>query len=316
LKVIFFGSSSFSIPFLDSIHNSDNKITLVVSGPEKSRGRGRQKSANPVKNAAEELGLDTLEFDDFGRSVIEHIIKTDHDYLVLVSFGKILPPEFVDLIKDKTINLHPSLLPRYRGPSPIISALLNGDNKTGVSLIKMSIKVDEGDIYMQKDIEIEDNDNNDILEQKVIFTGTAMLLDLLELLKKGKVKTFPQQSTGVSYTKLFTKSDLELDWKKTASELFNKIRAFSTSPGCFTSWKGKNIKILAAEKDINVNSKSSLNTAGGEIISADRSGLIIGCGDGKPISVLTLQPPGKKAMSYKDFINGYRIKSGDFFGQD
>ena len=313
MRVIFFGSSSFSIPFLDSIYNSGNEITLVVTGSVRERGRGRKKSSNPVKIAAEKAGLCTVEIDSFDEPLIDRIIKTDHDYLVLVSFGKILPAKLIDLLEDRTINVHPSLLPCYRGPSPIIAALLNGDKKTGVSLIKISRRIDEGDIYMQREIIIGDNDNRDILEQKVIDTGTAMLLELLDLLKKGEIRAHPQKRAGVSYTKLFKKTDLRIDWQMTEFEIFNRIRAFSTKPGCFTSWDGRDIKILAASRIINTNKPDSKGPAGGKIITADRSGLFVGCGDGRPISILTLQPPGAKAMSYRDFINGYKIKPGEYF---
>ncbi len=314
MKIIFFGSSPFSIPFLNSIHDSSNKITLVVTRIEKGRGRGRKKTSNPVKAAAESRGIEVMEIDDFTRSEVDRILRIEHDYVVLVSFGKILPAVLVDSIVDKTINLHPSLLPRYRGPSPIITALLNGDDKTGISLIKISRNMDEGDIYIQESIVIDEQDNKDILEKKIIDKGISMLLELLDLLKKSKVKTYPQKSTGVSYTRLFTKKDLELEWKRSSSEIFNQIRAFSVSPGCFTFWKGKSLKILEAVKNIDIKNYKSQDLAGGEVIAADKNGLIVGCGDKRPISILTLQPQNKKVISYEDFINGYRIKTGDRFG--
>ena len=149
MKIIFFGSSPFSIPFLNSIHDSSNEITLVVTRTEKGRGRGRKKTPNPVKVTAASDGIEVLEIDDFSRSSVDHILSIEYDFVVLVSFGKILPAMLIDCIKDKTINVHPSLLPKYRGPSPIITALLNGDNKTGISLIRISRNMDEGDIYTE-----------------------------------------------------------------------------------------------------------------------------------------------------------------------
>ncbi len=313
MKVIFFGSSDFSIPFLKSILNSKHRIVLVVTGTEQARGRGRRKTPNPVKVFAEDSGLCFFEVESLDSSKTNRILSERFDYLVLVSFGKILPPALIDGARGRTVNVHPSLLPRYRGPSPIITALLNGDSKTGVSLIKISHSVDEGDIYMQKDIDILEDDNKATLEKKIVSTGTSMLVTLLDLIEGGEVKTRPQSSSGISYTRIFNKDDLKLDWNRTPIKIFNKIRAFSESPGCFTFWNDKNIKILASRVDKIKKCSFNPEVRNGAIVSADKSGLSVKCGDRFQLSILKLQPAGRKVMSYVDFINGYKIKAGDFF---
>jgi methionyl-tRNA formyltransferase len=333
VKILFFGSSDFSVPFIEAINNSGHSVMLVLTSADKAKGRGRIICPNPVKLYAQKHGLDFIEDDSFGRQTIEKIAATYFDCLVVVSFGRMIPKEVLDIAGSRTINVHPSLLPKYRGPSPITTALLNGDTETGISLIKIKQKFDTGDIYSQLKFDISKNDSRDLLEEKILKLGAPFLISLLDNYESMSIYARPQSEHGASYTKIFTKEDFKIDWTKNAEEVFNKIRAFSPVPGSVALWKGKYLKILKSlVVELPQNSKDEIFKEGqnknitihaGQIIKAEKTGLLVACGNKifmpgakAPFTVLSLllmKPQGKEEINFNDFINGYRVKPGDFF---
>lgn len=326
MKVIFFGSSAFSVPFLDAVFKSSHELTGVVTGTVKIRGRGNLPAPDPVSEYSLSKGLNIYEMDKFDDSFYKWLKKINFDYAVSISFGKIIPVKFLEIAGERTINIHPSMLPKYRGPSPVISTLLNGDSRTGISLIKIAPEVDSGEIYMQTSYPVSTEDYKETLENKIINIGTRMLLALLDILDSGYAATFPQDCSGISYTRLFVKNDMRIDWNKDASDILNKIRGFGFSPGSFTTYNGKIIKILHASK-VRVIKNSAQKYSAGQVISANREGLTIKCSGNSPknirteednpafecISVKKLKPQDRGIMDYTEFINGYRITSGNFF---
>jgi methionyl-tRNA formyltransferase len=246
VKVLFFGSSDFSVPFIEAINDSCHNIVLVLTSDDKAKGRGKIISPNPVKICAQKLHLDYLEDPDFSEQTMEKIAGTCFDCLVVVSFGRLIPKKILEIAGGRTINVHPSLLPKYRGPSPITTALLNGDTQTGISLIKIEEKFDIGDVYAQLKLDISENDNRDLLEAKIFKLGAPFLISLLDNFESMSFAAHPQSVQGVSYTKIFKKEDFKIDWSKNADEIFNKIRAFSSTPGSVTLWRGKYLKIFKA----------------------------------------------------------------------
>jgi methionyl-tRNA formyltransferase len=355
VKVLFFGSSDFSVPFIEAINNSGHRIVLVLTSPDKARGRGKVMSPNPVKLCAQKLHLDYLEDLDFSEHAMEKITGIGFDCLIAVSFGRLIPKKILDAAGGRTINVHPSILPKYRGPSPITTALLNGDIQTGISLIKIEEKFDTGDIYAQLKFDIPQNDNRDALEKKIFKLGAPFLISLMDNYESMFPDAHPQSGQGVSYTRVFTKEDLKIDWGQSAGEIFNKIRAFSPAPGSVAMWKGRYLKILKAQivempqhnKDEKIHigqdkddisqtaqSKDEIIYSGqnndetirfGQIIKAEKTGMVVACGNSiadpcvkeplKALSLLEIKPQGKNEMNFIDFINGYRIKRGDFFEQ-
>lgn len=315
MKIVFFGSSEFSVPFLNSIYNSNHQVVLVVTGIDKAKGRGRNMLGNPVKEYACKKDFKIVQAGKIDNEIISKISRIEFDCLALVSYGKLLPPEVLKLAVGKSVNVHPSLLPKYRGPSPIASAIFNGDSETGVSIIGISERLDEGDIFAQCKFSIQNNETKDSLEDKMIRIGAPMLISILDLLQEGKILPYQQGKEGITYTPLFSKEDLKINWHNTAEEIDNKIRAFSAEPGCFSFWNEKIIKIIKVTKIINFKTNDNLkNKKSGEIIRADKeSGLMVKCGKGEILRIETLKPQGKKAISAPDFLNGYRIKAGEFF---
>jgi methionyl-tRNA formyltransferase len=333
VKILFFGSSDFSVPFVEAINNSGHNIVMVLTSADKEKGRGKVKSPNPVKLCAQRLNLDFIEDDDFGSQTIKKLAAAGFDCLVVVSFGRMIPKEILEIAGSCTINVHPSLLPKYRGPSPITTALLNGDKETGISLIKIKQKFDTGDIYSQLRFDISENDSRGMLEEKILKLGAPLLISLLDNYEDMSTRARPQSLQGVSYTKIFTKEDFKIDWSKNADEIFNKIRAFSPVPGSIALWKGKYLKILKAQVvELTKNIKDEIlkealnkdNTIhAGQVIKAEKTGLLVACGSSifksgaktqmSALSLLAVKPQGKDEMHFNDFINGYRVKPGDFF---
>lgn len=322
MKILFFGSSAFSVPFLEAISDSLHKVELVVTSTDKRCGRGRKLKPNCVKSFSIKKDIPFLEIDNFDSNFYKRISETNYDFLVVVSFGKILPSRFIDNAKGNTVNVHPSILPKYRGPSPIITALLNGDALTGISLIKIEKEFDTGDIYMMTKFAVSESDNRATLEDKIAELGSKMLLSLLNLLEKHDLYTFPQEKEDISYTRIFTKKDTLIKWCDDPFKIHNLIRAFGPDPGSITTYKDRIIKILTAGLTGPVPEIVQNKYLPGQIVKADSSGLIVKCGNAVSsgtrkkelfISIKTLKPEGKNIMDYKDFINGYKISSGDIF---
>jgi methionyl-tRNA formyltransferase len=318
LKIIFFGSSGFSVPFLEKLNSSEHNIAAVVTNTDKETGRGKKMLPNPVKIRAEELGLKHFEINKMDEEIYDKLSGINFDGIVVVSFGYIIPEKVIDLSNDTAINVHPSLLPRYRGPSPIISALINGDEETGVTILKIDKGLDTGDILAQTRFKISTEDNREILEDKVIEIGAPLLISILNLIEKGFIESFPQ--TGkTSYTKAFNKEDFKINWTESSHAIWNRIRALSPDPGAFSFLGSLRIKILNAalydyiDEDPKKNVLNKKYYPGAVICSDKANGLIVKCGSNEAIKILELKIEGKSRMSFLDFLNGYKIKIGDYF---
>jgi len=322
LKILFFGSSDLSVPFMQEIFKSGHPVVLAVTKPDSRKSRGRKTMPNPVKAEAVKLGIPYYELKTFREDFYKYITGTGFELTVVVSFGKIFPSKFIDIAGENSVNMHPSILPQYRGPSPIITALLNGDKMTGISLVKIAKSFDTGNIYRIRKIPILIEDNRETLEKKIISLGKKMLVDFIEDYGKKPLHSYPQPTEGISYTKIFTKEDTILNWKESSEKIFNKIRAFGFSPGCITTINGRIVKILKAKYAKQEVPSYKENANPGEVVRADKEGLVIKCGNtgtypeekrASFLSIEILKPQNKNAMSCLDFLNGYKIKAGDYF---
>ena len=225
----------------------------------------------------------------------------------------ILPEEIFRRWPGVWLNVHPSLLPEYRGPSPMISALLDGKDRTGVTINSVVYEVDAGMIYAQAAFNIKKTDNLDRLEEKAVIFGAPLLITVLDLIEKDDYKPLPQKDNDISNTVKFTPEDLVIDWERPAEEVVNRIRAFSTRPGAHTQFRKQRLKILAAHTaDTNVSGRVPV-----EVVSAGKKdGILIACGDSRLVGLDILQPQGKKPMDALSFINGYRISIGTMLGKE
>lgn len=322
MKILFFGSDKFSSKFLEAIIYSKHKVSLVVTHSDKRKGRGLKFTPSPVKEISSTFGIDLVQTEAIDKLFLEKLSYVDFDCIVVVSFGLILSKALLDLTPGRCINVHPSLLPKYRGPSPIESSLLNGEKETGISIIKMNERIDEGEIYVQAKFGIAEEDNKTSLEEKLIKIGSPLLISILDLLEEGELRTIPQDNSLATYTSFIKKEDLRIDWNKKAIDIVNRIRAFSFEPGCFTFWRGKRIKILKTKMCTELCERGLLRglTAkveefkNGSVLASDsKNGVLVKCGDGKVIRLELLKPEGKNMMTDLDFINGYPLKVGEVF---
>ncbi|MBA7566805.1 Methionyl-tRNA formyltransferase [subsurface metagenome] len=321
MKILFFGSSEISVPFLEEIYKSRHSITSLVTITDKPAGRGRRTTPNIVKKRAIELGIDFIQIEKFDHSFFDKFAELEFDVAVVASFGKILPERIFKLTAARWLNVHPSLLPRYRGPTPIISALLNGDRVSGVSIIEVVPEVDAGGIYAQVKFGVEEDDNRDSLEQKSIKFGKSLLAAVLDLIEDKNINPYPQDEENVVYSYKIEKENLKISWNSSAMEIVNRVRAFSSKPGAYCLWKGLRIKILkagvlsVAASDVYLDKlKFGENEKNGLVVEADKkTGILVSCNKNEMVKIERLKPQGGKVMSAADFINGYRLEAGENF---
>lgn len=321
MRILFFGSSEISVPFMEEMHKSKHSISLVVTTPDKQAGRGRKTLPNIVKSKAAELEIDCIQIEKFDSIFFDKFVKLEFDGIVVVSFGKIFPEKIFKLTSARWLNVHPSLLPKYRGPTPIVSTLLNGDRVGGVSIIDVVPEVDAGSIYAQVRFGVEEDDNCESLERKVVKFGKSLLVTILDLVEGKRIKPYPQDEGNVTYSYKITKDDLKINWGNRAVEIVNKIRAFSPGPGAYFLWEDSRIKILKASvlSEAITNAyqdklKVGKNKKDGFVVEADKkAGILVKCNKNEVVKIELLQPQGKKTMSSVDFINGYRLKAGECF---
>jgi methionyl-tRNA formyltransferase len=291
--IVFFGSDDFSLPTLTELVTAHWPIALVVTKPE--RGSGRTRTDNPILNFAQGHGLAVITPDSFTDDVIATIKAANTPVAVLASYGKILPDEVLNLFKLGIINVHPSLLPRWRGPSPVESALLHGDKTTGVSIMRLTAEMDAGPIYAQRESPVEPSATQITLRAELADQGAKLLTATLPQIIDGSVQ--PQaQSGSPTYSKLITKQDGQIDWTAKAATIERQVRAYHAWPRCRAQIADVDVIILAAKVD-----DLAQDVAG---ITTENNRLLVGCGQGS-IEITRLIPAGKKAMSGADFIRGY-----------
>ena len=243
MKLVFFGTSKFAVPALKKLADSDYEIAAVITQPDKPAGRKQELSPSPVKEAAQELGLKILQ-----PSKLDSKFEIpDSDIFIVASYGKIIPKSILAIPKYGTLNIHPSLLPKYRGPSPIQSAILNGDKETGVSIMVLDAEMDHGPVLANVKAQISNNKGFRELHDGLAVTGAELLMEVLAKYINGEIKPQPQDHSQVTFTKIITKDDGRIDWNKPAEVINNLIRAYEDWPVAWTTLDGKRLKIFEAE---------------------------------------------------------------------
>lgn len=299
MRVIFIGSSEIAIPSLEKILDSSNhNIVGIISQPDKPAGRKQKLSSTALKSFALSKGLSVFTPESISSTSTHDFLKNlVFDIFIIVGYGQFIPDEVISLAKFKAINLHPSLLPQYRGASPIQYSLLNGDKKTGISIIKVTDKMDAGDIILQKEVNIDHQDNFLTLHDKLATIGSNVLIDALNNIENKSVIGKAQDDSKATFTKKILKKDGLINWTDSAENIYNKIRAYNPWPGCYSFLPtGERITIW----------KASITSDEGNpgLIVSDK--FIIATGT-KSLSVLELQISGKKKMDIDSFLNGNKI---------
>ncbi|MDP3245116.1 MAG: methionyl-tRNA formyltransferase [bacterium] len=305
-RLVFFGTSNFAVPVLRALVENNWLIAGVVTQPDKPAKRGLKMEASPVKKVAQELKLKIIQPENLNKpEIAEELKHLKAKVGVLVSFGKIVSQCIIDIFPRGILNLHPSLLPKYRGPSPIQAAILNGDEETGVSVMLLDAKMDHGNIIeSQKSIRrpADKNQNYFELEKELAKNGAELLKEVLPRWLEGKIKPQEQDDNAATYTKIIKKEDGRIDWRKSAEEIERRIRAFNPWPGTWTMWQGKRLKILQAGV---VKSPSELALVPGSIVRAKNGPIRVICGQ-NGLELIHVQLEGKKAVSAQEFVRGYQ----------
>ena len=302
------GNPSFAIPTLKAIIQSEHELIAVVSNPPKRIGRGRSLSHTPVGKFSQDNKIPLIESQDLRSNELKnelHFLRPD--VFIVVAF-KILPNSIIDIPKYGSLNLHASLLPKYRGAGPIQWALMNGDKKTGVTIFQIKPKVDTGDILLQKEVDILNDDNMLSLGNRLCEYGAHMMIEVLNNIEaEGKVTGIRQDPKLATPAPKIRKNMTEIDWKWTSRKIHNWVRGLTPFPGMSTNYKGKRLRVF----DTSI--QPGVNLSPGTIIEAEGNRLIIATVDGA-LRIHELQIEGKKRMNADDFLRGNKMQSGDLLG--
>ncbi len=314
MKIIFMGTPEFACPSLAALIESKHDIVGVVTQPDRRRGRGMKISFSPVKESALRNDLNIYQPSNINNpEFIRTLKEISPDLITIVAFGQILSKEILRLPKYECINLHPSLLPKYRGASPIPAAILTGEGKTGVTTFYLSEEVDSGDIILQKEEGIRKDDTTVTLSKRLAETGANLLIETIDKIERKEVPRIPQDKEKATSAPRLRKENGLIDWKKSAPQIERLVRAMDPWPGAYTHFAGKLLKIWKAEELRTPNSELRTQHAPGEIVKIIKEGMMVACGRGF-LLIKEVQPPGKRRMSASSFASGYRIKKGSILG--
>ena len=313
--LVFSGTPSFAVPTLERLVEVGHSVPRVVTQPDQPRGRGMEVAVSPVKDAAIHLGIavvqpatikNTAEFRD-------QLAAIGPDAIIVVGYGRIIPQWMIDLPRLGNLNLHASLLPKYRGAAPIQWAIANGESVTGVTTMRIDAGLDTGDILMQREIPIGPEDTAETLGPKLAAMGADLMVETLRGLENGQVRPTPQDHSQATLAPILKKEDGRMDFARTANDLFNRLRGFQPWPGAFTIFKGKTLQVHRAQPV-----QRAVKLTPGQV-AVEGTRMFVGCGKDKDtdttLELVEIQLEGKRRMSAQEFINGYRPKSGDHLGQ-
>ncbi len=311
MRIVFMGTPRFSVPTLEKLIQSGHELVAVYTQPDRPVGRGRVLTPPPVKQIAQANGIEVLQPENLRDPVeVERLASLNPEIIVVAAFGQILPQTVLDIPKFGCLNVHPSLLPKYRGASPIASVILAGEKQTGVTIMLMDAGMDTGPILTQEQVPIEEEDTAESLEAKLAEVGAELLIRTLPEWFEHRLVPRPQREEEATYTKPISKADGEINWKLSALEIWRRVRAFYPWPGCYTRYQGKLFKILAA-----VPLPGEEGLPPGKVIKLSEPEVPVGVGTGEGILGLKqVQLEGKKAMPASEFLQGQRQFIGQILG--
>jgi methionyl-tRNA formyltransferase len=308
LSLVFCGTPRFAVFTLEALVAAGFPVQLAVTQPDRPKGRGLELVSSPVKQSAAQLGLpitqtDTIKNNEEFRA---QLTALKPDVIVVVGYGRIIPQWMLDLPPLGNINLHASLLPRYRGAAPIQWAIAQGERVTGITTMRIDAGLDTGDILLQREMPIADDDTAETLGPRLAQAGAGLMVETLQGLQSGSIEVRPQDSSLATLAPILKKEDGLLDFSRPASELVNRIRGFQPWPGAYTKFRGKYLHIWKAAR-----ASETLPIAG---LHSNGDRLLVGCGDNTSFELLDIQLEGKKRSSARDFAHGYRPQPGEKLG--
>ncbi len=307
MRLVFMGTPDFAVPSLQGLANSGHDLAAVVTRPDRPRGRGQRLAPPPVKVEAERLGTPVLQPASLEDSeFLAELRGLEADLFAVVAFV-ILPKAVLEIPKLGSVNVHPSLLPKYRGAAPINWAIIRGEEETGVSIFRLTPRVDAGDLLLQRQVHIGPDETAGELYERLKVLGAELLVETVDMLAKGEAAPVSQPEVGATRAPKLEKEDGRIDWTEDAGTIRNLIRGTNPFPGAFTQWKGKDLKVHRA---------GMVEGSGppGEVVLADgKAGLVVATGEGA-LALEEVQPAGKGRMSGAELVRGYRIEAGEALG--
>ena len=305
MKVIFAGTPDFAAAALKAIAAAGFEIPLVLTQPDRPKGRGMQLAPSPVKQAALELGLRVAQPEKLRNNTeaLQMLKEVEADVMVVAAYGLILPQDVLDTPKHGCLNIHASLLPRWRGAAPIQRAIEAGDAETGVCIMQMDIGLDTGAVVSEHRYAIQPTDTaNEVHDALMNLGAAAIVADLQQLKTEGRLKSVKQPEEGVTYAQKLSKEEARIDWNESAAVIERKIRAFNPVPAAWVEYQGKPMKIWRAEA-------VAQQGRAGEVLSCSSDGLIVACGE-NALKITQLQPSGGKRMDIAAFAAGHTVEAG------
>lgn len=307
-RIIFFGTPSFAIPTLTSLIQGPDEVVAVVTQPDREKGRGRKVIPPPVKEFSLKYRVPVLQPQKVKEEGFRETLRAfQPDLMVVVAYGQILPKSILDIPKHGAVNVHASLLPKYRGASPIAWAILKGEKKTGITTIKMDEGMDTGDILLQKELTIGETETFESLHHRLALLGAEVLLETIERTKKKDLTPIPQDHSEATFAPSFKKEDGRIDWKREAKEIDRQIRALNPWPGAFTEWRDRLLKIFSGE----IREGKSTEEPG-RVVWVGSDFIEVETGKGSFL-IKEVQLEGKKRMSIREFLSGHPISVGTIF---
>lgn len=317
MRVLFAGTPEISVPSLESI-SARHSVVGVLTNPDRPRGRGRAPAASPVKEKALELGLPVYQPSTLKRGARELLAPLKAEVLAVFAYGRIFGPKFLSLFPEGGVNVHPSLLPKYRGSIPVIAPIINGDPETGVTVQKIALEMDTGDILAQKRFELDPGITAGALSASVAYIGAELLVSVLDKIENNTVVPVPQEPFYATYCRKLEKKDGKINWRLPNQMIERMVRGFYPWPKACTTWNGKHLTILEAalptgSKNSN-SSQTSSNSVPGKVVGIDReNGILVQTGKGL-LLIRKLQLQGKKPLGWEAFLNGNKDIIGSQLG--
>jgi methionyl-tRNA formyltransferase len=307
MKIIFAGTPAFAAAALDALIQADHQIAAVLTQPDRPAGRGMKTAASAVKLLAQCHRLPVLQPQTLKTPEIQAQLSEFHaDVMVVAAYGLILPQAVLSIPRLGCLNIHASLLPRWRGAAPIQRAILSGDRETGITIMQMDAGLDTGDMLLKQSLAIAADDTTLSLHDKLSSLGARSIVQALELLPQGKLTAIKQDEKQACYAAKITKTEAEIDWRQSAAHIDRTVRAFNPSPGAYTQYRHLTLKIWQAAIATGKAGKA------GEIVAVDRDGITVACSEGA-LRIATIQKPGGKKLSISDFLTGNPLQPGELF---
>lgn len=312
-RIIFMGTPEFAVPILEGLNQEELEIVAVVTQPDQRVGRKRKITPPPVKVKAEELGLEVFQPETITDSNNVEILKEmNPDLIITAAYGQILPTELLEYPTYGALNVHASLLPKYRGGAPIHHAVYHGDEKTGVTIIGMTERLDAGPMYARSEIKIQNNDDTGSLFEKLSELGREILLDMLPAFFEGDITPHEQNEKEAIYSPAITRSQEEIKWEKNANQIERHVRALRPEPGAYTLLTGERMKIwktLVSDKETEAQP--------GTIIEITKKNILVACGERSVLILKEIQPAGKNPMPVANYLSGAGrdLEEGVVFGE-